>query len=65
MEPQRYVPAWQVCQSEDSTGEWVYILTPEIDNLGWPRTKLTHRLTPVDAEEQRRLSAIRPAWLDK
>jgi hypothetical protein len=43
----------------------VFILTEEIDELGWPKVRLVDRLTPVDQDEQLRLQQIRPDWLDE
>lgn len=62
--PRRYVPAWQVQTGSYSHPDWVHILTDEIDSMGWPRTELVHRLTPVNREKQERLSKIKPEWLD-
>lgn len=59
---QRYVPAWMVETGSYSIPNYVNILTEEIDQMGWPRTKLVHRLTPVDRFKQERLSKIMPNW---
>jgi hypothetical protein len=64
LSPRRYVPAWQVQTGSYSLYDYVHILTDEIDGMGWPRTQLVHRLTPVDWREQERLSQIKPEWLD-
>lgn len=58
----RQVPAWQVQTGSYSHPDYVFILTDEIDDMGWPRTRLVHRLTPVDAAEQELLQKIRPDW---
>lgn len=60
---QRYVPAWMVETGSFSIPDYVNILTEEIDQMGWPRTKLVHRLTPVDRFKQERLEKIRPDWI--
>ncbi len=56
------VPAWQVQSGSYSDPDYVFILLDELDSLGWPKTKLVSRLTPVDAEEQQRLQQIVPEW---
>lgn len=56
----RYVPAWQVQTGSYSIPDYVHILTPELDEIGWPRTKLVHRLTPMDKDEQLQLQKVNP-----
>ena len=57
------VPAWEVQTGRYSDSEFVFVLTDELDGVGWPRTKLVHRLTPVSRSQQERLRKVRPAWM--
>lgn len=59
----RKVPAWQVQSGSYSIPDYVFILKDEFDTIGWPKTELVHRLTPVDQEEQKRLQQITPQWV--
>lgn len=56
----RQVPAWQVQApgTSYSLEDYVFILTDELDWQGYPKTRLIHRLTPVDQAEQERLRQI-------
>lgn len=58
--PPRCVPAWQVQTGSYSVPEYVFVLTEELDQMGWPRTRLVNYLTPVDRAEQERLQKVRP-----
>lgn len=54
------VPAWTVQTGSYTHPDYMFILTDEIGLDGWPNTKLVYGLTPVNAEQQKRLGAIRP-----
>ena len=60
----RLVPAWQVQTGSYTTPDWVHIFIDELGPDGWPKIKTVHYLTPVDPEEQKRLAAIKPEWMN-
>lgn len=57
----RLIPAWQAKVADYSHDEYVYILTDELDAIGWPKFKLVNYLMPVDPIEQEKLRATRPS----
>jgi hypothetical protein len=63
----RLVPAWQVQTGSCSTPGWVHIFTPgqTVFAQEWPQVRTVDALMPVDADEQARLAAHRPDWLNK
>jgi hypothetical protein len=46
------VPAWEVAIGEYSAPDYVFVLMTGFDQRGYHRSRLVHRLTPVDQDEQ-------------
>lgn len=59
----RMVPAWMCQAGRYSDPEYVFILTSEIGNDGWPKLRLVNYLTPVDTDEQEKLRGLVPEYM--